>query len=64
MICLHITYDYLTQVTTMLCHECQVSCTFDDPCISWLKDQFLKHFEDWLTTNEKHVSVIANKSRA
>ena len=51
-------------ITTMLCHECQVSCTFDDPCISWLKDQFLKHFEDWLTTIEKHVSVIANKSRA
>ena len=35
--------------------------SFDDPRFSWLEDQFSKHFEDWLTTIEKHGYIITNK---
>ena len=31
----------------------------DDPRFSWLKNQFSKHFEDWLgSIEEKHIQNI------
>ena len=38
----------------------------DDPPLSWLKHQFLKYFEELLTTTEvrqEHVKSLRNKKR-
>ena len=35
----------------------------DDPCFLWLKDQFLKYFEDWLTRNETKPGVYKKSEK-